>query len=197
MFPETVKPTEVPIHCPICGKKTIKIITHAHSIPYFRKIVEITLICENCGFRHADVLIAGEREPMRYELEISSERDMLIRVIRSSSGTIRIPELGVTIEPGPRSFGFVSNVEGVLDRILNVLNMLEGSETSQEKLEKIKKLKKKIELIKEGKEKATLIIDDPTGNSAIISEKAKKRRLTEEELKSLKFGYLVLESSEV
>ncbi len=194
MFPETVRPTELPIQCPICGKKPIKILTHAHTIPYFRKVIEVTIICEHCGFRHSDILIAGERDPMRYELEISSERDMLIRVVRSSSGTIRIPELGVTIEPGPKSYGFVSNVEGVLNRVLDVLEMLERSETDEKKLERIRELKKKINLIKEGKEKATLIIDDPTGKSAIISEKARKRKLTKEEIKSLKYGYIVLES---
>ena len=37
------------------------------------------------------------------------------------SASIEIPELGVRIDPGPVSQGFVSNVEGVLDRIEQVV----------------------------------------------------------------------------
>ena len=37
------------------------------------------------------------------------------------SAAIEIPELGVRIDPGPSCQGFVSNVEGVLDRIEQVV----------------------------------------------------------------------------
>jgi len=38
-----------------------------------------------------------------------------------------------------------------------------------------------------------VVIDDPFGNSAIISEKARKRALTEQEVKELKTGMFILE----
>ena len=50
------------------------------------------------------------------------------------SASIEIPELGVRIDPGPACQGFVSNVEGVLDRIDQILNgaLLWGDEDERE-----------------------------------------------------------------
>ncbi|MBU2565058.1 MAG: hypothetical protein KJ655_02215, partial [Candidatus Thermoplasmatota archaeon] len=83
---------------------------------------------------------------------------------------------------------FVSNIEGVLERIKNVIQDIQTKNTKKKK-----DVLKKIEKIVEGKEKATLIIDDPLGNSAIIGKKAKKRKLTDNELKKLKTGMMVFD----
>jgi zinc finger protein len=73
----------------------------------------------------------------------------------------------VKITPGPDAEGYISNVEGVLKRIEDVIRMQGESEKSRELLQKIKNAK-------EGSEILHLKIEDPTGNSAIISEKALK-----------------------
>ncbi len=135
-------------------------------------------------------MISSINEPTRYEYVINSKSDMRIRVVRSSSGTISIPEIGASVEPGPVSEGFVSNIEGILERIKNVT---EDMETKNKK--KKKEILEEIEKIRNGKEKATLIIDDPLGNSAIIGKKAKKRKLTDKEIKKLKTGMIIFESS--
>ena len=192
-----IKVMEIPLACPVCGNTPMKLITNVHTIPYFRKVMETTLICEKCGYRHPDIIVLGERTPMRYEIEISSEEDLTIRVIRSSSGTIRIPELGVTIEPGPYSMGFVSNVEGVLERVLYALRIAKRGATKEEEIKKAEEIEKKIGLVKEGKFKITLVLEDPLGNSAIISSKAKKRELTEDEIKKLKYGMIILETKDM
>jgi len=62
-----------------------------------------------------------------------------------------------------------------------------------ENREKKKEIVERIEKIRNGKEKATLIIDDPLGNSAIIGKKAKKRKLTDDEIKKLKTGMIVFD----
>ena len=49
-------------------------------------------------------------------------------------------------------------------------------------------LLKKIQRAKQGKLGLTLTLKDPFGNSTIISEKAKKRKIGEGELNRLKFG---------
>ena len=46
----------------------------------------------------------------------------------------------------------------------------------------------KVQRAREGKLRFTLVLKDPFGNSTIISEKAKKRRIGQRELKGLKFG---------
>ena len=56
----------------------------------------------------------------------------MVRVVRSASARVEIPEIGVEIDPGPACEGFVSNVEGVIDRIddvvSGVLTWAEGEE---------------------------------------------------------------------
>jgi zinc finger protein len=105
-------------------------------------------------------------------MPITSPDDLMVRVIRSMNGIIRIPELGVRIDPGPACEGFVSNVEGVLNRVETVVENLERWAESDEERGRARCILIQIAQIKEGDLPATLIIDDLTGNSAIISDKA-------------------------
>ena len=179
---------QIDFSCPACSIKPIHYTTVTIDVPYFGEIIQTTMFCKKCGYKHSDILITAINEPIRYEYPITSEKDMFVRVVRSSSGTISIPELGATVEPGPISECFVSNIEGVLERIKNVTRDMKTENTKKKK-----DVLNKIEKIIEGKEKATLIIDDPFGNSAIIGKKAKKRKLTDNELKKLKTGMMVFD----
>jgi C4-type Zn-finger protein len=46
----------------------------------------------------------------------------------------------------------------------------------------------KVEKAREGRSRFTLILKDPSGNSTIASEKAKKRKMNVRELNRLKLG---------
>lgn len=163
------------------------------NIPFFGEVMHITSVCE-CGFRYADTLIMAQRKPVRYELKIRNQDDLDARVVRSTSGTIRIPELGVDIEPGPASESFVSNIEGVLDRVEEILrNVMLWDE--KEKTERAKELISTIEKIKAGEYEITVVIEDPMGNSAIIAKNATSRELTDEEAVNLKTGMIVFKNN--
>lgn len=186
-----------PIKCPSCSVGNLRITEIPYRVPYFGTILLVTLQCENCGFSHRDLFSIDFHEPMRYEVKVKGVEDLKIRVIRSSSGTIRIPELGVRIDPGPFAEGFISNVEGVLERVERAaIVLLHGAVDTEEKkrcLDFLEELRK----AKDGLLEFTLILDDPYGNSAIISVdegKVVKRRLTEEEIRSLKSGRILLET---
>jgi len=148
-------------------------------------------MCE-CGFRFTDTLILAQSKPVHYEMAISTTDDIDARVVRSTSGTIRIPELGVDMEPGPASESFISNIEGVLDRVADILEMVIRW-NEDENIERARELLSKIEKVKAGEFGITVIIEDPLGNSAIISEKATHRELTQEEANCLKTGMIVFE----
>ena len=182
------------LKCPVCGNNSLNVVLIENKIPYFGKVVISSSVCEICGYKLNDVFSVETREPLEYKLFVESEEDLMARVVKSSSATVIIPELGLKIEPGPLSQGYVSNVEGVLRRIEDVfrgqLAVLEGK-----KKEKMKNLLGELEKMIEGKKKFILVIKDPLGNSAIISQKAKKRKLTKKELENLKTGYLVLDIS--
>jgi len=126
------------------------------------------------------------------EMKVSGIDDLDARVVRSTSGTIRIPELGVDIEPGPASNSFISNIEGVLDRVIEILEMVVRW-GEDDKTPRAQELLYTIEKIMAGECEITLIIDDPLGNSAIIANKAISRELTEEEVKYLKCGMIIFE----
>ncbi|WP_297515279.1 ZPR1 zinc finger domain-containing protein [Thermococcus sp.] len=178
--------------CPICGgKNTLKAIQHIHEIPYFGKVMESTIICEKCGYRNADVMILEDRPPKLYTVKVEEEKDLFTRVVRSKSGTIELEEIGVKIEPGPASEGFITNVEGVLERVRETLLMareFRKQEGDEEAVKKADEILQYIEDVKEGKKPLTVKIADPLGNSALIGEKVKSRLLTEEEIQKLSLG---------
>ncbi len=139
----------------------------------------ITSQCE-CGFRHSDTLILSQHKPTRYELKVRTQEDLNARVVRSSTGRIRIPELGIDIKPGIASEAFVSNIEGVLERVKDVLEMT--MRWGENEKTRAKQLLSIIERIKQGEVEVTVIIEDPLGNSAIISKNATCKELTDEEI---------------
>lgn len=163
--------------CPSCRAiGTFHVKGRIDDIPYFGEVMETLLSCDNCNFRHADVMCLGERKPMRYEFRIASESDLMVRVVKSSTGTIKVPELGVTIEPGPASEGYVSNIEGVLNRIEQAVKLaLREANAAQQRSGNA--VIEKLDAIRAGKLKARLIVMDPFGHSAIVDERAKKREL--------------------
>lgn len=157
--------------------------------------MHITSICD-CGFRYSDTLILSQREPVHCEMKVRSVDDLDARVVRSTSGTIRIPELGVDIEPGPASESFISNIEGVLDRVEEILGLVTrwGEE---DKTVRAVELLSNIEKTRAGEYEITLVIEDPLGNSAIIAENAVCRKLASDEAALLKTGMIVFEKGEV
>jgi zinc finger protein len=168
--------TVVPGPCPVCQTE-INYLYQTDEIPYFSEILIISALCPSCGYRLADTQVLRNAEPSRWELGIETPEDMMVRVIRSMNGTISIPELGIRIDPGPACEGFVSNVEGVLNRIEKVLDsLLSWAETGEER-ERIRCIQESLEKVKEGKLPVTLVIEDLSGNSAIIADRSKVCRI--------------------
>jgi zinc finger protein len=182
--------------CPLCSNSII-ITWQADDIPFFGEVMYTSAQCK-CGFKYADTFILTQREPARFTFKVQSIADLDVRVIRSTSGTIRIPELEINVEPGPASDSYVSNIEGVLCRIEDVLGMVSRWEDEPpETIQRAEDLLASMELIRNGKMEITLIIEDPLGNSAIVSEKACKEPLSSEEVEKLKTGIIVLEKEDL
>lgn len=179
--------------CPSCGKNTLQIVVINHYVAYFGEILQNTVICSNCGYRHNDFYITQQHDPIRLKLPIRKESDLNVRVVRSTSGTIRIPELGVMVEPGPASEAYITNVEGVLNRVIDAINIAISEPQDEEHRRKGEEILELIDKVKSGNFKITLIIEDPYGNSAIISEETEKVKLSEDEIKKLRTGETIIE----
>jgi len=162
--------------CPMCRKKALTLREDSSEIPFFGKVHVFSMTCSNCKYHKADVEAENKKDPVKYTLEITSEDDMKIRVVKSSEATIKIPHVA-TIEPGVASQGFVTNIEGIFNRIKKNIELARDAEEDPDAKKKAKRLLKKIQKAMWGREKIKLIIEDPSGNSAIISEKAVKSKL--------------------
>ena len=174
-------------NCPSCNAPALKIGEVEYNVEDFGPVLLSVTSCGSCGFKHSDVFSLSTHEPTSISVKVSSGEDLKIRVVRGNTATILTPELGVSIEPGLNNEGFISNVEGILARIEDVLRFLARSLEGRKK-QRVDLLLRKIERAREGKLKFTLVLKDPFGNSAIVSEKAKRRMMNARELNRLKFG---------
>lgn len=165
--------------CPVCHKKSCILTELEREIPFGEKDTKIYIFsmrCDECGYHKADVEFAEHNEPVKYTLDIESEDDMKIRIVKSAEATVKIPHI-ITIESSPASNGYITNVEGVFNRVKKAIEVARDSAEDEAEKKKAKNLLKKIQRIMWGQEKAKLIIEDPTGNSMVISDKAVKGKL--------------------
>ena len=177
------------LRCPSCDADFMLSSQTQYEVEHFGSVLLSVVACQKCGYRHTDVIALTEREPIALTAKIDHVEDLNMRVIKSGTATVSIPEFGASITPGPYSEGYISNVEGILDRIEDsLLFMLTTAE--RKRLKKGEKMLKRMRLAKD-RPAFTLVIKDPFGNSAIVSSnaaKVKKRRLTKRELLRVKYG---------
>ena len=180
--------------CPICNSENGLILNvHTSEIPYFGEHTEMTIICNECGWRNTDFIPSEGKKPSLWSLVIDNSELLTTRVVRSSSCTVRIVELGLEVEPGDNATGYISNVEGVLNRFSDAIAMIQRSairdgEEGKEKVESCQELIDRISKIKNGEEPVELLLLDPNGHSQILHESATSTDLSEEEIAALATG---------
>ena len=161
--------------CPMCQKKTLTLIEDERDIPYFGKCYLFSVTCSSCKYHQADVESEEKKDPIKIEFETESKEDLNVRIVKSSHAKVKIPTLRMSMDPGVGSNGFITNVEGLLNRFKKIIEQQRDSADDPKIRKKAKNLLKKIWKIECGDEKLKIVIEDKTGNSAIISEKTKKK----------------------
>jgi zinc finger protein len=161
------------MECPQCGSQ-LHLLTETYEIPYFGKIFQSTAVC-SCGYKYVDIYPYEEKEPSRYSITVTGA-ELISRIVKSSTCIIKIPELGVRVDPGPVAEGIITNVEGILLRVEAVLETaIRWGNVDQKK--KGKEILNQLRNVLKGNNPVTLILEDPRGFSCIVSEKAKKELL--------------------
>ena len=145
----------------------------------------MTLICNDCGWRHTDFIPSEGKKPSVCSLVIDSSELMTTRVVRSSSCTVRIVELGLEVEPGDNATGYISNVEGVLGRFSDAISVIlrsamQDGDEREEQVKACQELIERIGRVKKGEESVKLLLLDPNGHSQILHESATSSELSEE-----------------
>ena len=135
--------------------------------------------------------VRRDNTPSKWELGINRET-ITARVVRSSSCTVRVEELDLEVEPGIAADGYVSNVEGVLNRFISAIEMLQRQASQDEDESRYADCQVYIEALSKaiaGKGSGlTLVLLDPLGNSKILHEEARNTVLSEEEVEELSVG---------
>ena len=180
--------------CPICHSQAgLTLTVHTSEIAYFGEHTEMTLMCDECGWRRTDFIPSEGKKPSVWSLTVNSAEQMSTRVVRSSSCTVRVVELGLEVEPGDNASGYISNVEGVLKRFEDAIGIILRSAISEGEegigqVEACQELIGRLSRVREGEDSVELLLLDPMGHSQILSDQAKSTELSTEEIAVLAKG---------
>lgn len=161
--------------CPICSANELTLTEMERDIPFFGKVAIFSMNCNACKYHKADVESLEKREAKKYSFEVSSEEDLKVRIIKSSMATVKIAHVG-NIEPGETANGYITNVEGILNRMKKQVEFVKESSDDKADIKKAKNILKKLTRVMWGQESIKITLEDPTGNSAIISDKAEVKK---------------------
>lgn len=156
--------------CPTCGSSPLQFKDSEYVAPYFGRMLLSLTTCPHCGFKQSQVSLLDEHEPSSYSVQVSSIDDLSMRIIRSDTASIRMPELEVEIRPGVSADATVTNVEAVLQDVRARTEFLRDTANSVEERHNAREFLEKVGLALEGKIRFTLVIEDPRGNSKIIAD---------------------------
>ena len=162
--------------CPFCRKKTLTLSEQEMEIPFFGNVFLFGMTCDSCNYKKSDVEASTPQKPCKWTFDVTCKDDLNVRIVKSAEARLKIPHIG-SIEPGPDAEGYVTNVEGIITRFKRQIESLKESEEDDDDKKKAKNMLKKIQNVLWGSEQIKIIIEDKTGNSAIISEKAQKSSL--------------------
>ncbi|MFW9835379.1 MAG: ZPR1 zinc finger domain-containing protein [Candidatus Thorarchaeota archaeon] len=185
------------IVCPSCGQANLIVRSMLYSIPYFNELAMFSMECPECNFTHNDVFSAEQRKPTRFTLYVDELKLLRSRVVRSGSGTFRLPEFGIDVEPGPAAESFITNVEGILQRTMSVVETAISFAEKPTEKEKGAQILADMNRAIEGEFPFTLVIEDPAGVSGIIPDNLSKVKIEElsiEEASKLKGAPFWLDS---
>ncbi|XP_003488131.1 zinc finger protein ZPR1 [Bombus impatiens] len=142
-------------------------------IPHFKEVVIMATVCESCGHRTNEVKSGGGIEPTGVKIEVTviGREDFSRDLLKSETCHMEIPELEVEIGPAALG-GRFTTVEGILVAIKEQLSSstaFSGDSSDPETVKRMEAFISHLNEVLEGKQKITLVLDDPAGNSYIQS----------------------------
>ena len=157
--------------CPVCKEKTLILTEENREVPHFGMCYLMSMNCSSCHYHSSDIQVEKKDNPKKYTFILENEEDLKVRVIKSGEATIKIPQLRMSVTPAPSSIGYISNIEGVLRRFKKIVEDQRDIAEDPSVKKTAKNLLKKFWKAETGGLKLKIIIEDPSGNSAIISKK--------------------------
>jgi zinc finger protein len=154
--------------CPYCLQKTLTLAERVIDIPYFGVTHVFSMDCQNegCGYFFSDVEAEEQKGKVKQTFKVTNENDLKVRVVKSSSATIKIPRM-VELPGGDNASGYITNVEGLLNRFKKILEEL-TQDDDKDVAKKAKNHLKKLGRVLWGRDEITIHLEDSAGNSGFI-----------------------------
>ncbi|QSL65108.1 hypothetical protein MERGE_002413 [Pneumocystis wakefieldiae] len=155
--------------CPNCIKPcdtNMKLV----DIPYFKEVIIMSTVCDDCGYRSNEVKTGGEipEKGKKITLKVENIDDLSRDILKSETCAITIPELNLDLHPGTLG-GRFTTLEGLLAQVYDELYGKIYSRTNDsmesEKRERWDIFLERLQDARNGKIKFTIILDDPTAGS--------------------------------
>ncbi len=161
-----------PILCPRCKKGRVIIEQTSYKLPKQDETMLLMVVkCTNCDLLIRDILpLETKIKPGTYTYRIT-KGDLTAKIFRSPSGFLEIPEYGIEIEPGPGAEFIVTNVEGILDRVISATKFLFSANPDNIVARDLLPV---LDEAKRGLREFTVILRDKTGGSCITHDDPNK-----------------------
>lgn len=160
-----------PTNCSECGA-ACETRMKATQVPHFKEVIIMATTCDRCGHRTNEVKSGAgiEARGKRLELRVSEPCDLSRDVLKSETCTVTVPELELEVGAGLLG-GRFTTVEGLLDEIRRQMAQenpfLQGDAVSDQQKVRMGAFVDQLSKVIDGKMPATLVLDDPCGNSYI------------------------------
>jgi zinc finger protein len=161
--------------CPICGTKSLSLNEEEKEINKIGKVFLFSMKCSNCGYSKKDVEFEKESKGCKITFTTNKEKDFNIGVIKSSYAIVKLPQLRMKLESGPDSNGGFYKIKEIIEDFKKLLNEEKNSDEPKER-KHARNLSKKLWKAELGDVPLKIVIEDPSGNSAILSDKAELKK---------------------
>lgn len=157
--------------CPGCGAP-VETRMIAVDIPYFKEMIIMASMCDNCGYKSNEVKAGGAISPKgrKITLTIKGDKDLNRDILKSETAVVIIPQIELEMSHGSQG-GRFTTVEGLLTGIKEDLvrvNPWVGGDSRQEGIkEKYTSYIEGIDKLLECGKPFDLILDDPVANSYV------------------------------
>ncbi|XP_013787788.1 zinc finger protein ZPR1-like, partial [Limulus polyphemus] len=139
-------------------------------IPHFKEVIIMATTCDICGYKTNEVKSGSGIEPLgtRIQFKITDPSDMTRDILKSETCSIEIPELVLEVGAGTLG-GRFTTIEGLLNNIKDQLNedspLIQGDSADTSMKQRLDKFLKRLQEVIDCRMQATIILDDPCGNS--------------------------------
>ncbi|MBG18015.1 MAG: hypothetical protein CMB77_06675 [Euryarchaeota archaeon] len=172
--------------CPVCGTIGVSMQVDVREIAYFGEHAQISLACASCGWRRTEFLSPEPADPVGLRLLVDDSEHLAVRIVRSASSSVILPEIGLEVHPGSDASGYVTNIEGVLTRFVEQIHhVVDG--TQQDGREEAESMLTRLKACLDEPSSAPLVLEllDPSGHAQLLHDDVESWTLSQDELSDL------------